>query len=60
MPVWDFPKPPFGKEICHHMKWDQITQMQESAGSDVGDISMQQGYQAAIQGVTGQTEINNL
>ena len=26
MPVWDFPNPPFGKEICHHLKWDQITQ----------------------------------
>ena len=35
MPVWDFPNPPFGKEICHHSEWDQITQGQESAGSAV-------------------------
>ena len=61
MPVWDFPNPPFGKEICHHSKWDQIiTQVEESAGSAVGDISIHQGDQAAIQGVTGQTKINNL
>ena len=39
MPLWDFPNPPFGKEICHHSKWDQITQVQESAGSAVGDIN---------------------
>ena len=60
MPVWDFQDPSFGNEICHHSKWDQITQVQESAGSTVGDISIQQGDQAAIQGVTGQTKINNL
>ena len=60
MPVCDFPNPPFGKEICHHSKWDQITQVQESAGSAVGDISIQQGDQAAIQWVTGQIKINNL
>ena len=60
MPVWDFPNPTFGKEICHHSKWDQITQVQESAGSAVGDISVQQGDQAAIQGVKGQTNIYNL
>ena len=60
MPVWDFPNPPFGKEICHHSKWDQITQVQESAGSAVGDISIQQGDQAAIPGVTEQKKINNL
>ena len=60
MPVRDFPNPPFGKEICHHSKWDQITQVQESAGSALGDISIQQGDQAVIQGVTGQTKINNL
>ena len=60
MSVWDFPNPPIGKEICRHSKWDQITQVQESAGSAVGDISIQQGYQAVIQGVTGQTKINNL
>ena len=35
MPVWDFPNPPFGKEICHHSKWDQITQVEESAGSAI-------------------------
>ena len=35
----------FGKEICHHKKWDQITQVHESAGSAVGDISIQQGDQ---------------
>ena len=60
MPVWDFSNPPFGKEICHHSKWDQITQVEESAGSAVGDISINQGGQAATQGVTGQTKINNL
>ena len=60
MPVWDFTNPPFGKEICHHSKWDQITQVQESAGSAVGNISIQQGDQAAIQGATGQTNINNV
>ena len=32
----------------------QITQVQVSAGSAVGDISIQQGDQAAIHGVTGQ------
>ena len=46
MPVWDFPNPPFGKYICHHSKWRQITQVQESAGSAVGDISIHQGDQA--------------
>ena len=58
--MWDFPNPPFGKEICHHSKWDKITQVQESAGSAVGDVSIQQGDQAAIQRLTGQTKINNL
>ena len=60
MPMGDFPNPPLVKEICHHSKWDQITQVQESAGSAVGDISIQQGDQAAIKGVTGQTKINNV
>ena len=55
MPAWDFPNLPFGKEICHHSKWDQTTQVQESAGSAVGNINIQQGDQAAIEGVTGQT-----
>ena len=45
--------PPFGKEICHHTKWDQISQVQESAGSAVGDVSIHQGDQAAIQGGQG-------
>ena len=49
MPIWDFPNPPFGKEICHHSKCDQITQVQESAGSAVDDISIHQGDQDAIQ-----------
>ena len=40
MPVWDFPNPTFGRDICHHSKCDQITQVQESAGSAVGDISL--------------------
>ena len=53
MPVWEFPNPPFGKEICHHSKWDQITQVQESAGSAVRDISIHQGDKAAIQGGHG-------
>ena len=57
MPVWDFPNPPFGKEICHPSKWDQITQVQESAGSAVSDISIQQGDQAAIPGVTGKQKL---
>ena len=60
MPVWDFPNPHFGKEIIHHSKWDQITQVQESADSAVGDISIHQGDQAAIKGVTEQTKINDL
>ena len=34
--------------------------MQESAGFAVGDISIHQGDQVAIQGVTGQTKTNNL
>ena len=59
MPVWDFPNPT-GKEICHHSKWDQITQVEESAGSAVGDISIHQGDQTAIQRVTGRTKNNNL
>ena len=54
MPVWDFPNPPFGQKLFHHSKWDHITQVQISAGSAVADISIQQGGQAAIQGVTGQ------
>ena len=57
MPVSDFPNPPFDKEICHHSKWDQV---QESAGSVIGDISIQKGDQAAIQGVTRQTKMNNI
>ena len=48
MPVCDFPNPRFGKEICRHSKWDQITQVQKSAGSAVVDISIQQGDQTAI------------
>ena len=60
MPVCDFPNPSFGKEICHHSEWDQITQVQESAGSAVGDINIHQGDQAAIQGVIGQTTNYNL
>ena len=57
MPIWDFPNPPFGKEICHHSKWDQITQVQESAGSAIGDISTHQGNQAAIKGGQGKTKL---
>ena len=57
MPVCDFPNPPFGKEICHRSKWDQITQVQESVGSAIGDISIHQGDRAAIQGVTVQTKL---
>ena len=60
MLVWDFPNPPFGKENCHHPTWDQITQVHESAGSAVGDLSIHQGDQAAIQGVAGQTKLNSL
>ena len=50
MPVWDFLNPPFGKEICHHSKWDQVTRVRESAGFFVGDIGIHQGDQATIQG----------
>ena len=57
MPVWDFPNPPCGKEICHHSKWDQFTQVQESAGSAVGDISVHQGDQAEIQEGQGKQEL---
>ena len=57
MPMWDIPNPPFGKEICHHSKWDQATQVQESAGSAVGDISIHQGDQAAIQGGQGKHKL---
>ena len=53
MPVWEFPNLHFCKDICHHSKCDQITQVQESAGSAVGDISIHQGDQAAIQGGQG-------
>ena len=53
MPMWDFSNPPFGKEICHHSKWDQVTQVLESAGSVVGDINIHQGDQAAIHGGQG-------
>ena len=34
-------------EICYNSKWDQITQVGESGGSAVGDISIHQGDQAA-------------
>ena len=60
MPVLDFPIPPFGKEICHHSNEIKLYKVQESAGSAVGDINIHQAYQATIQGVTGQTKINNL
>ena len=53
MPVWEFQNPPLGNEICYHSKWDQNTHMQESAGSAVGDISIHQSDQAAIQGGQG-------
>ena len=51
MPVQDFPIPPFGKEICHHPNGTKLHNVHESAGSAVGDISIHQGNQAAIQGV---------
>ena len=43
----------------HHLA-KKFVIVQESAGSAVGDISTHQGDQAAIQRVTGQTQINNL
>ena len=49
-----------GGILCAQHNWDQITQVYVSAGSAVGDISIQQGDQVAIQGVTGQTKIYNL
>ena len=57
MPMWDFPNPRFGKEIYHHLKWDQVTQVQESAVSAIGDISINQGDQAAIQGGQGKHKL---
>ena len=38
----------------------KLHKVQESAGSAVGDISIRQGDQAAIQGVTEQTKMYNL
>ena len=38
----------------------KLYKVQESAGTAVGDISIHQGDQAAIQGVTGQTKLFNL
>ena len=58
--VEEFPIPPFGKHICHHSNGIKLHNMQKSAGSAVGDISIHQGDQAAIQGVTGQTIVFNL
>ena len=56
----DFPMPSFGKEICHHSNEIKLQNVQESAGSAVGDINIHQGDQAAIQGVTRQTKMYNL
>ena len=50
---------PFGKEMCHHSNEIKLHKVQESAGSAVGNINIHQGDQAAIQGVKGQTKINN-
>ena len=60
MPVQDFPIPPFGREICLHSNGIKLHNVQKSAASDVGDISIHQGDQAAILGVAGQTKINPL
>ena len=60
MPVYDFPIPPFGKEICYHSNGIKLHKVQESAGSAVGDISIHQGDLAAIQGVTGQIKLFNV
>ena len=54
------PNPTFGKEICQHSNVIKLHKVQESAGSALGDISIHLGDQAAIQGVTGQTKMNNL
>ena len=54
------PKRTFWQRNLSSLKMDQITQGQESAGSAVGDISIYQGDEAAIQGVTGQTKMYNL
>ena len=51
---------PFGKEICHHSNGIKLHKVQESAGCAVGDISIHQGDQDAIQGLAGETKINNL
>ena len=48
---------PNGKEICHHSNGIKLHKVHESDGSAVDDISIHQGDQAAIQGVTGQTKI---
>ena len=50
-----FPIPLFGKHICYESNGIKLHNMQKSAGSAVGDISIHQGDQAAIQEVTGQT-----
>ena len=36
MPVFEFPIPPFGKEICYHSNGIKFHKVQESAGSAVG------------------------
>ena len=43
------------------MKLHKVYKSSGSAVGDIiGDINIHQGYQAAIQGVTGQTKFNNL
>ena len=49
----DFPIRPFGKEMCHYSNGIKLHNVLESAGSVVGDISIHQGDQVAIPGVTG-------
>ena len=51
------PNPIIWQRNLSSLKWDQITQVQESAGSAVGDISIHQGDQAVIQGVTEQKQL---
>ena len=57
MPVYEFRFQPSGKEICHHLNGIKLHKVQESVGFAVGDISIHQGDQAAIQGVTGQKQL---
>ena len=48
------------KFVITKIRSNYTHKVHKSSGSAVGDINIHQGDQAAIQGVTGQTQINNL